>query len=576
MLRNMSGDGITPSVNGNYTTSTTTSASAAAIGNDGATETGSEFVQPVAERMPADYKPIRDLFPKPTVTLPGGSQTISDAGREFGKLFAATKQFYMRGGAVVYIQGDKQGQLELAELKPKRLASDFESVALLERIDSKGNAVPDTCNAPTAELIFESEAFREQLPTIQMVSQCPVLIERDGQLVEVSGFDAESGIYAEGSGVEKVELAAAVELLNDMLSEFHFTTVNDRSRALAALITPALVMGGLLPGRAAMDLAEANESQSGKGFRLKLTAAIYNDAVTAIAQPNGKKGVGTIEEAFDSALIKGRNFISLDNVKGRIDSPKLESCLTEDVYYARGSYTKNVEIDPRRTYVMMTSNGADLTKDLANRCSAVKITKREGYEYRTWKIGDNDSANILAKVRAEQPRYLGAVFAVIREWHAQGKQRTKELRHDFKDWVQCLDWIVQNIFGAKPMMDGHTETQERMTNPVLNWLRELLMILERQGVCGEWVRCFDILRQIEDEDIEIPGLRQGGDIERDQTQILQQMGKRLKKCFGDPETVTRQIDNLIIDRREYTALNGKTAYEYLISRAGETPADVPF
>ena len=78
-------------------------------------------------------------------------------------------------------------------------------------------------------------------------------------------------------------------------------------------------------------------------------------------------------------------------------------------------------IDPRRVCVMFTSNKADLTKDLANRCSCVRIMKQpEEYVYRTFSEGD-----LLARVRAQQPRYLGAVFAVVKAWYAAGKPRTE-------------------------------------------------------------------------------------------------------------------------------------------------------
>ena len=31
--------------------------------------------------------------------------------------------------------------------------------------------------------------------------------------------------------------------------------------------------------------------------------------------------------------------------------------------------------------------------------------------------------------------------------------------HDFRGWCATLDWIVQNLLGAAPLMDGHREAQ---------------------------------------------------------------------------------------------------------------------
>jgi hypothetical protein len=62
-----------------------------------------------------------------------------------------------------------------------------------------------------------------------------------------------------------VPLVDAVALLYEMYADFHFATPADLARALAAAITPALVFGKLLGGRAPVDLGESDVSQSGKG-----------------------------------------------------------------------------------------------------------------------------------------------------------------------------------------------------------------------------------------------------------------------------------------------------------------------
>ena len=67
-------------------------------------------------------------------------------------------------------------------------------------------------------------------------------------------------------------LDEARELITGMLADFQFATAGDRSRALAAVITPSFVLGGLISGAHAIDLGEADLSQAGKGYRNKLTA----------------------------------------------------------------------------------------------------------------------------------------------------------------------------------------------------------------------------------------------------------------------------------------------------------------
>jgi hypothetical protein len=63
----------------------------------------------------------------------------------------------------------------------------------------------------------------------------------------------------------------------------------------------------------------------------------------------------------------------------------------------------------------------------------------------------------LTHVREEQSYYLGCVFSVVKYWLENGKRRTDETRHSFREWAQTLDWILQNAFKDKiggDLIDG--------------------------------------------------------------------------------------------------------------------------
>jgi len=232
-------------------------------------------------------------------------------------------------------------------------------------------------------------------------------------------------------------------------------------------------------------------------------------------------------------------------VERAVDSPAIESFLTEDSYHARAPYA-DAMVDTRRTIVQFTSNRADITKDLANRSSCVRILKQpEGYVYMSFFEGDS-----LAHVRANQPLYLGAVFAVIQSWWQAGRLRTGETRHDFRGWVQTLDWICQNTLGTCPVMDGHRDTQARITTPVLNWLRDIALVVKRQSRLGEWLRTHEIIELIRDDPgVELPGLRDDADLDNEgvHRSVLQACGRRLKKCFQQAEHTV--IEGIQVRRR---------------------------
>jgi hypothetical protein len=509
----------------------------------------------------SDTPNVDDL---PVVVLPGGPQRVTDSAAAFGALLNATGQYFLRGGAIVKLVPDKDEGRRLKTLKPAAMPALLEQVARLTKVKMKDGSpelVPTICGEHTAKILQHSEPLQLALPSITVLSRCPVLVERDGKLVQITDYDRELGILAEGQPAPHVPLDEARELLCGLLADFQFPTPGDQSRALAALITPALVLGGLLRGRPSVDLSEADKSQAGKGYRNKITAAIHRETIKSVTQRRG--GVGSLEETFNAALISGAPFISLDNIRGKIDSPATESFMTEDRYFARIPYAPASEIDPRRTILMITSNQAEVTPDLANRSSCVRILKQPpGYEFQKFPEGD-----LLDHVKANQPHYLGAIFAVIREWFDKGKPQTDETRHDFRDWTRTLDWVVQNLFNAAPLMDGHGQTIQRMTNPALTWFRQVALVVEQSEKTGQWLRAYHLVDLLDNAGLGIPGVSEDDDLEDEAThdKALRGVGKRLAKCFG-PARSELEVDHLIVERRETTDADGRDRKEYFFRR----------
>ena len=493
------------------------------------------------------------------VVLPGGNTRVTDAAARLGELLGRTGRFFTRGGAIVRLQSTAGNPPVLEQLKPMHLSSDFETVAQLrkERI-SHGQAafVSTTCPESTAKLIANSEAFIRALPPIQVISPCPVLTEFNGKLSIVRGYNRDSGIFAANWDVPEVSLDDARKTIVGLLEEFRFAAPADKSRAVAAIVTPALVLGGLLNARAPVDLGESDKSQTGKGYRNRITAAIYGATIASITQRKG--GVGSLLETFDTELIHGAVFVSIDNVRGKIDSPAIESFLTEDHYNARRPYMPSVRIDPRRVVVQLTSNEAEITPDFANRCSCVRLLKQpEAYSFKTFAEGD-----LLAHIRANRGRIFGAIFAIIKHWHENGKQRTSETRHDFRAWAQTLDWIVQKAFGLAPLLDGHRETQQRMASPAMSWLRTVAIATIEAAHTEKWLRTSELLDIIANMNVDIPGLKPGEDVtdERTHEKALRAIGRRMGQYFS--QRCSFALDHMTLQRRSVKDEKGRDRFEY--------------
>lgn len=473
------------------------------------------------------------------LVLPSGSVSISESARVIFRPIAQSRKLFWRGGAIVELV-NVDGTPSLEILRPDSFRSRIErhGKVFAWRAGEDGKCVlkPALVSKDTAAAIMASTEAREFLPQIASVLRCPVIIQTASGEVKVlcKGYHTEQGelLIVDGEPPPQVSVDEASASLKWIVSEFDFQSEGDRSRALAALITPALRIGGFLTGNVAIDAAEADQSQSGKGYRHDLVCNLYREFAYVVTCRQG--GVGSVDESFAAALVSGRPFVQLDNLRGRLDSQHLESFLTAPgLFPARVPHRGELLINPRRFLVQLSSNGLEATRDLANRASICRIRKRPGFAYR----------DTLGELQSRQPYFLGCVFAIVAEWVASGKPRTKDCRHDFREWNQTLDWICQNLLGTAPLMDGHEAAQERVSNPALAWLRLVSLAVESEKRIGESLIASELCELCDLHGVEIPGESKAGSEDNIRA------GRLLRRVFKDGNSV--DVDGFQITRAVY-------------------------
>jgi len=515
------------------------------------------------------------------IILPGGGVSITDCANDLFQRIGRTRTLFQRGGAIVELAADKDGVSSLSIVTPSAFRSRLESYgAVLAWRSGEGRQPvlkPSVCPEETAKALLDAKAALDHLPPIATLTRCPVMVAAgDGFEILSKGYHALNGGILVTAGIQpcEVELGEAVASLLDLLSEFEFATPGDRSRAIASMITPALKMGRWITGYVPVDVAEADQSQSGKTYRQRLVGAIYDERLVIVALRRG--GVGSVDESFSQKLIEGRPFLQLDNFRGKLDSPFVEAFMTADSEIsARVPHRAEVRIDPSRFFVFLSSNGVETTRDFANRSSIARIRKRVGHTYRRFPEGE-----LIDHVRARQPYYLGAVFAVIREWVKLEKPRTGEMRHDFREWAQVTDWIVQKFFNGVPLMDGHEGAQRRVSDVNLTFLRNLSLHVRRREWLGRCLAASSLAEICEEDEIEIPGLKSSAQ-QRPELRI----GTVMRKAFENEPVNTAGSSSISIEgftitrtEAEQSRADGGGNYmarAYTFTLEGVTPAPIP-
>jgi hypothetical protein len=111
-------------------------------------------------------------------------QSIQDAGQTAGIFLRETGHFFMRGGALVEVLREGDGEPYLRPIKSTQLASELELVAQIVKIKS-GEAELTVLNTAQTQLIMDSSSFRKEIPEIKILSKCPVLTFAKNRMLRI-------------------------------------------------------------------------------------------------------------------------------------------------------------------------------------------------------------------------------------------------------------------------------------------------------------------------------------------------------------------------------------------------------
>jgi hypothetical protein len=408
------------------------------------------------------------------------------------------------------------------------------------------------------------------LKHISRVVKHPLLISEGGE-PRVLTTGAHNGIFVDSSDVvPEMPLSEAVPAILDLFCDFKFNTPNDFSRAVAHLLSPAMVFGNLLSGRVPMHVVQADHPGSGKGFMQKLILTIYNENPGLIT--NITKGVGGIGEILSSRLMEGYAFIQYDNWRGKLVSEMLESGLTEDFASCRKLHAEAI-VSTRGAFFMLTSNGAEVTPDLADRCSFVRITKQPD-DYKWHWEGDE----LIERVKDRRAYYLGCVYSALSQWIREGKPKTSAAGiHRFRQWAACMDWLVQNLFSLPPLLDGHRQVQKEVASDILTFLRQVAIKVEQEGQLGEEFIASALVELAQRHHVTIPGIKDATD-----ENAHKSLGRQMGRCFRDGDTLALDSSFQIVrkatsvKRDDGNGYNPGKAYVFFRTTADPGSSSGPF
>ena len=214
-------------------------------------------------------------------------------------------------------------------------------------------------------------------------------LDKKGEIINEPGVHRPSRLLLAGLPVlpsistseEKSAAIDAIDVLNDLITEYSFVGEASRSVALSMLITP--VCRGILP-MAPMHAVTAPTPGSGKSYLSTLASLIATGRPCPVIPP-AEKGE-EFEKRLTAVMMSGMPIISLDNVVARVNSALLCQALTEPVVDVRPLGTSNlIRIEQRVTW-FVNGNNLTIIDDLTRRCILATVDRNEErpeeFEYR--------------------------------------------------------------------------------------------------------------------------------------------------------------------------------------------------
>ena len=440
---------------------------------------------------------------------------------------------------LVTLQKDEDGRFVCRGVDKARFVSEVEKHFRIVSETLRGNQrtqVQEHLSMDCVSQILASDAF-SALPEVKGLISAPRLT-KSGDVAPV-GYDAEAQVFCLGAPVDPaVPLEKAVQELNLLPSGFQFRTPADHSRFQAALILPR-IRQMLHDARDSFPLIlfQADKEGAGKGTAVDLIAAIYREDLQIVAM-KGNGGVGGFDEEFCSALGNQRPHILLDNLRGKVDSQKIESALTAKTFSARG-FGFQREVDMRQFSFFATSNGVELTRDFARRCLQVSILKQKaGHRHKQFEHAGK-KLDLLSYAEANQARILGSIDTAIREWIRQGRPEA-DTTHSMRKPMAIVNWIVQNVLGGVSCDEGHDALSTLSSDPFAVWLREFGLKCRP----AEAISASRIIEEAELEGMEMPKQLRG----KEEQQQQQELGRKLSRLFEGRDKV--ELGEFVIHRRQ--------------------------
>ena len=311
----------------------------------------------------------------PVLEVMRGEDTLSTVFQRLIDRLLPLERFYVRAGALVYLQPGSS-PLPITESNLPGLLSANLEVRMLQRVDGRVDVVGyEPLPTSLARTFVNSPRVRELLPPLATWAQAPAFTA-DWRFTSRRGYHAgNGGIYYDGP--ELTPRPGCTTALETLLRGTPWAASTDKVHFIGALIT-ALTMTHWTTGHPVVAI-NANKEGSGKSTLAQALGMVME----------GRKTRSITFEPYDTEFEKqiatrveqGERFICVDNVKLRrpVESAVLERTVTDfSPNFRRLGSNSAISREHNDLFFCLTMNDTLLGPDMRVRSLPINLRLSEG------------------------------------------------------------------------------------------------------------------------------------------------------------------------------------------------------
>ena len=376
---------------------------------------------------------------------------------------------FVRTGHLVRIRSDETGRAAIQIVTKEHLRARLAEISNTTRTGKKGEVRDCFPPVPMIENILALGDW--PFPPVRNIVEAPVL-RPDGTVLDKPGYDTATQLVywpAPGLGTvmvpyapSRLDIAAALDLIEEMIGEFPFVDKPDKANLLATALTP--VLRPAISGPTPLALFDAPQAGTGKGLLGEVIALISTGrAAGMMAAPRSED---EWRKHLTAVLSSGASVITIDNVEHPLESAPLAVALTAREWTGRILGLSKIVTVPVRVTWIASGNNVRLGGDIPRRCYRVRLDAKVA---RPWRRAGFKHPELLAWVAEHRGELLVALLTLARAWYAADEPRARvPVIGSFDEWARTVGGTL-HYAGVTGFLSNLEEMYESSDESTLQW-----------------------------------------------------------------------------------------------------------